>query len=318
MAPMVRFGLKSQNGIMGEELLNLYLNAAAKDIGFIISQALPVCEKGENLGRPCAYKDSHIEYLSKIADSCHKNKTMFFIQLSYPGFGFYDENSKDINQLSKEDLIKIRDEFVNAALICKKAGADGVEFHGAHTFFLNMMASDCSNKRCDAYGKDMEGRLKLIKEIVHKVKEFSDDDFIISYRMGWTKSLDEDIEVAKALEALGMDMLHISNGIPNDRKLNLPPDFQYNDIVYTALEIKKHVAIPVICVNDIRTIKRGNYLIENNLVDFIAYGKPFLADESFVIKSWDNDEYEPCLKCKTCQWFADGSKCPNQIKLKNQ
>lgn len=316
MAPMVIFGLTSENGVMEPELVDHYLKRADTGIGLMISQALSVSPDEKISGGAGAYSDSHINYLSKIKDACHQNDTRFFAQLAYPGFSYYNDNSKDVNQLTKEDLGKIRDEFINGAKVCKKAGLDGIEMHGAHTFFLNMMASPQSNKREDEYGGDINGRLFLLKEIVAGIKDFSGDDFIVSYRMGWNDNLDLDIKTAKAIEDIGIDMLHVSSGIPGDRNLNIPEDFHYNEVVYTGCQIKKHVNIPVIVVNDIRTINRGKYLLENDLCDFAAYGRPFLADENFMSQSAVDPDYDPCLRCKQCQWFENIDKCPGQIKVK--
>lgn len=94
-----------------------------------------------------------------------------------------------------------------------------------------------------------------------------------------------DIETAKALEKLGIDILHVSSGIPEDRKLKLPDEFEYNDFVYTGIQVKKNVNIPVIVVNDIKTLSRGNKLIEDGDCDFVAYGRPFLSDPNFILYS---------------------------------
>ena len=316
MAPMVIFGLTSENGVMEPELVDHYLKRADTGIGLMISQALSVFPDEKISGGAGAYSDSHTTYLSKIKEACHQNGTRFFAQLAYPGFSYYNDNSKDINQLTKEGLGKIRDEFINAAKVCEKAGLDGIEMHGAHTFFLNMMASPQSNKREDEYGGDINGRLFLLKEIVRGINDFAGDDFIISYRMGWNDDIDLDIKTAGAIEDIGIDMLHVSSGIPGDRKLEIPADFPYNEVVYTGCQVKKHVNIPVIVVNDIRTINRGNHLLENDMCDFTAYGRPFLADENFMNESLINPAYDPCLGCNQCQWFENIDKCPGQIKAK--
>lgn len=52
----------------------------------------------------------------------------------------------------------------------------------------------------------------------------------MSYRIGWGGDLDIDVQTTQALENMGIDMLHVSTGIPEDRKLQLPTDFGYNDI----------------------------------------------------------------------------------------
>ena len=316
MAPMVIFGLTSENGVMEPELVDHYLKRAGTGIGLMISQALSVSSENMISGGAGAYSDSHINYLSKIKEACHENGTRFFAQLAYPGFSYYDTRSKDVNELTKKDIAKIRDEFINGAKVCKNAGLDGIEMHGAHTFFLNMMASPQSNKRGDEYGGDINGRLFLLKEIVDGIKDFAGDDFIISYRMGWNDNIDLDIKTVQAMENIGLDMLHVSSGIPGDRKLEIPADFPYNEVVYTGCQIKKHVNIPVIVVNDIRTMNRGTYLLENDLCDFVAYGRPFLADENFMAESIVDPAYDPCLRCKRCHWFENIDKCPGQIKAK--
>ena len=287
MAPMVHFGYKNKNGNMEEKLLNTYLNYADKGIGLIISQALLVTDKKEIVGDVSnwagIYSNEHIEYLRKISDTYHKYGTKFIAQLNTLNFKFLEKNSNDINKLSKEDLIYLRDCFIKSAKFCQEAGLDGIELHGAHTYFFNMLSSEISNKREDNYGGNLIERLNLVKEIVEAIKSFSKDDFIISYRMGWTENINTDIETAKALEKLGIDILHVSSGIPEDRKLKLPNEFEYNDFVYTGIQVKKNVNIPIIVVNDIKTLSRGNKLIEDGDCDFVAYGRPFLSDPNFII-----------------------------------
>ncbi len=319
MAPMVLFGLSPmEDGIMGEEVLQHYLKRASTGIGLIICQAVSVTSSkmlysgGGGLGGIGVYSDEHIINIQRLADACHKNGSKFFVQLVYPSVGYINQDT--INNLTEADLEEIKNDFVRAAERCKKAGCDGIELHGAHSFFLNMLSSPISNKREDQYGGDIHGRLLLVKKIVEEIKKFTDDDFIISYRMGWNDTLDIDIKTAQTLEAMGIEMLHVSSGIPANRKLEIPSDFQFNDIVYTGSQIKKYVKVPVIAVSDIRTLRRGNILVENNLCDFVAYGKPFLADADFMEKSLENYDYKPCFGCKNCQWFVSGEKCPAQIK----
>ena len=225
-------------------------------------------------------------------------------------------DSKDVNTLTIADLERIRDDFINAAYICFCAGADGVELHGAHGFFLNMMTSAEANRRSDKYGGDLYGRLTLAREIVGGIQKFADDHFILSYRMGWTNSLEEDIAAAQAFEDIGIEMLHVSHGIPQTRNFHLPADYEYSSIVYAGSSIKPHIHIPIITVWGIDTLARGNVLVEHNSCDFVAYGRAFLANPSFVVRSMENMNYRPCLGCKTCRWFTDGRKCPARIMRK--
>lgn len=81
MAPMVRFGLKSQNGVMEPRLIDHYLKRANTGIGLMISQALSVTSKKMIATGAGAYSDSHIKYLSKIKEVCHQNGTKFLHSL---------------------------------------------------------------------------------------------------------------------------------------------------------------------------------------------------------------------------------------------
>lgn len=107
-------------------------------------------------------------------------------------------------------------------------------------------------------------------------------------------------------------MLHVSSGIPRDRTLTLPEGFEYDNVVYAGCQVKKHVGVPVISVSGIRTLRRGNAMIENGCHDLVAYGRPFLADAGFVKKSRVDPDYEPCLRCRRCQWYKKRSFYPNR------
>lgn len=314
MAPMVRFGFECKDGIFGKELMAEYLEAADKNIGLMIGQACSVVP-GENV-RGGIYEEKHIEYLRTVAEACRKGGTRFFAQLAYPGFAFYDTSpaAKKIESLTVKEISGIRDSFIYAASICKKAGLDGIELHGAHSYFLNMMSSPEANRREDFYGGDIFRRLNLVKEITEGIKNFAKDSFIISYRMGWYGNLETDIKTAEVLEKIGIDMLHISKGIPQERILNLPENFEYNEVVYTAAEVKKHVSIPVIAVNSIKTAERGSKLIEAGCCDFAAYGRPFLASPSFAKFSLDDETYKPCFECPRCKWYTSYAECPARLK----
>jgi NADH:flavin oxidoreductases, Old Yellow Enzyme family len=309
MAPMVPFGMPQlPTGAMSDAVLRHYFDRAANGMGLMILQALSVTSKGPHDGGVGVYTDEHMGYLHTIAAACHEQGTKVFAQLAYPSIGHH--NGDSVNLLTAAELAKITGEFVHAALRCKEAGCDGVELHGAHGFFLNMFASPLANQRTDGYGGGLEERLRLAGDIINGIRPFLNDHFILSYRMGWNDDLDMDIQTARSLEALGVELLHVSSGIPANRYMVVTNDFPYNSIVFTGTEIKKHVKVPVTVVNDIRTLSRGNALLENGLCDFVAYGKPFLADPLFYANSLLNHDHQPCFRCKTCRWFTNGDSCP--------
>jgi 2,4-dienoyl-CoA reductase-like NADH-dependent reductase (Old Yellow Enzyme family) len=310
MAPMVPFGWPQKDGVMADEVVQHYLRHANVQIGLLISQALLVTPEFNEDDRAGVYAPEHITNLRRITDECHHNGTRFMVQLHYNGFEQTQESIKFLNEYPTQKLQALRDCYIRSARLCKQAGCDGVELHGAHGFFLNLLASPACNHRADAYGGGLQGRLRLIREIAEGIRAFAGDDFIISYRMGWNDTLKTDVETAQALQQMGIEMLHISHGAPYRRTAMLPRGFEYNACIYAGSVIKKEVDVPVMVVNDIRTLRRAGDILEKGYADFTAFGKPFLADAKFLEKSLRDADYESCIRCHFCQWFVNGDLCP--------
>jgi 2,4-dienoyl-CoA reductase-like NADH-dependent reductase (Old Yellow Enzyme family) len=315
MAPMYPFGWLGEAGKMPEKTVDHYLKRADAGIGLLILHALHVLPEASDDGtRSAIYSDEHIPALARIANACHSGKTgtKLFVQLAHSQGGGADI-AECYNTMAAEGLAKIRDAFITAALRCEKAGCDGVELHGAHSYWLNTAASRDANRRTDAFGGELPGRLHLARDVIDGIRSNAGKRFIIAYRMGWNRDLQSDRETARALESIGVDMLHVSSGIPEGRALPLPEGFGYNEVVYTGCEVKKAVNIPVIVVNDIRSLRRGEALLEEGQCDFVAYGKPFLADALFAQRGLADPDYQPCLSCGDCAWGTDGDLCPALI-----
>ena len=160
-----------------------------------------------------------------------------------------------------DDIKRVQESFLLAALRSEKAGFPGIELHGAHGYLIDQFMSPIVNHRTDKYGGNIENRMRFGLEIVEMIKAEVGKNFIIGYRMGGNEpTLEEGIAIAKALEDKGVDLLHVSAGIQGETVPKVPKEFCYNWIVYCGTEIKKAVEIPVIVVNGIKTpIKHQSY-----------------------------------------------------------
>ncbi len=328
IAPMCPFGIEAgEDESLGEGILEYYKRRLETKPGLLITQAFKVKEDKSVLRGFGITSKRQLEDIRKLADLAHENGVKIITQLAYPSDGHHRHDTIDFWR--KDELKEIEDSFVKAAYNAKEAGCDGIELHGANMFFLNLFSSPITNHRIDEFGGDVNGRLHLARNIISRIKEFADENFIIGYRMGWNQDLETDIETAKALEEAGIDLFHISYGIREaDRYMPKeypsfvsypgttrekqigPEDFDYNDVVYTGSRIKEHLNIPVILVDEIWTFERGEKLLEDNAGDFIAYGRPFLADDKFIVRSKEDPSFNGCFKCKDCAWFYDLYKCP--------
>lgn len=325
LPPMVCFGWTDDKGFVSDRHVKHYEAIAESGTGLIILEATCINQNGRlsdtQLG---IWSDEHIEGLSRIAAACHKHGAVILIQIHHAGFmtpktvaepslAPSDMVTEKFNAraLTVSEIKALQQDFIKAATRAEKAGFDGIELHGAHSYLINQFMSPVVNKRTDEYGGDLSGRSKFALEVLKGIKEVVNKDFIIDYRMGGNEPLlEEGIQVAKVLENAGVDILNISSGIKSDKTPEAPEGFPYHWIVYNGTEIKKHVNIPVIVVFNIRTPEKAAYLVDNGMTDFVAIGKGQLADHNWTKHAMENEDIVTCLKCPKCFWNIDGEKCP--------
>ena len=327
LPPIVRFGWTDEKGFVTDKHIKHYYQIAKGGAGLIIIEALAIAKDGKSgetqLG---IWSDDHIDGIGKIAEACHRYGSIVIAQIQHAGLktpisvsktalspsSFKKNGRLAAKALNIEGIKKIQEQFVDASIRARKAGLDGIEFHGAHGYLIDQFLSPITNRRNDSYGGNLAGRATFVRQMIKKVKtSIESDNFIIGYRMGGNEpTLDEGRKIAKILENSGVDLLHVSSGIEDDTIPKPPPDFDYSWIVYCGIEIKKQVQIPVVVVNRIKTPEQAKYLIENDLADFIAVGRGQLCDNDWANKAKNNLKVITCLECAECFWFDEIKKCP--------
>ncbi len=327
LPPMVCFGYSEKDNFVSKENIKHYEGIAKSGTGLIIVEATAVSKDGRLSSNQLGiWDDKYIDGLSKIANVCHENGAKVFLQIHHAGLrspkdvtedivssSDYSDERSSARALTREEIKKIEKDFIEGGIRAEKAGFDGIEIHGAHSYLLTQFFSEKVNKRKDEYGGSFDNRLRIARNIFDGIKEKVSDKFIIGIRMGTNEnSLKSSIEMGKEFEKIGMDYLHVSTGFDNAPiDAELPKDFPCNWIVYGGTKIKEKVKIPVIGVNGIKKPEEGEYLIENNLLDFVAIGRAQLADNNFTSHIKEGSIIK-CLECKPCRWFTKANNCPKR------
>ena len=314
------------DGMVTERHLAHYRRRAEGGAGLIIVEATAVQSEGRLRNSQLGiWSDDHIAGLGRICEACHRENAAVLIQIHHAGIKSHPEITSDptgpsdyidgdrsIRAMSTAEITATRDAFIQAALRAHQAGFDGVELHGAHGFLLSQFASTVTNRRTDRYGGDLPGRMALVEEIIAGIRNTVDDDgFIIDCRMGCNEpSMEHGIEIAKRLEAAGVDLLHVSSGFGGAEEPVPPGDFPGHWILWGGTEIKKRVSIPVVVVYGIRTHDQAAWLLDGQ-ADFVALCKGLLVDPDWPKKALTNEPIITCVECKpSCKWFEDGTTCP--------
>jgi 2,4-dienoyl-CoA reductase-like NADH-dependent reductase (Old Yellow Enzyme family) len=331
LPPMVCFTFAGDNGHVSEKNIQHYRAIAKGGTGLIIIEATCIHENGRLAKDQLAiWSDEFIDGLGAIARACHEYGAKVLIQLHHAGLrtaksihedtvtsSDYHSETVSARAMTWDEIQKIKEDFIHAAVRAKKAGFDGVELHGAHSYLMTQFFSTKVNKRTDEYGGNLENRMRLAIEILNGIRNEIHAPFIVGIRMGCNEDgLTNSIEMARRFEAAGMDFLHVSTGFDNTPiEESVPEGFVGNWIVYGATKLREHVKIPVIAVNSIKTREEAEFLIERHLVDFVAMGRAQLADYNFVNHIRNQKDIIKCLGCKPCRWFSNGENCTARVRL---
>lgn len=98
------------------------------------------------------------------------------------------------------------------------AGFEIAEIHGAHGYLINSFLSPLSNRRTDAYGGALAGRMRFALDVTDAVRKVWPEDKPLFFRVsavdgvdgGW--QLEDSVELARALKARGVDVIDCSSG----------------------------------------------------------------------------------------------------------
>lgn len=300
--PMADFGATDTDGLVNSRHLKRYTEFAAGGAGLIITEACTVCQVHEERNTIGVFDDSCITGMAQLAKVIKQNNTVALVQLLNAGINYLPYRS--IEEIPSDVFYKYKQEFIDAAIRCKKAGFDGVELHAAHGFYLNQVIE--TSERTDGYGGTFNCRVRLLSELIQEIRQQCGSDFIIAVRFG-NHSTDELIATGKIIEAAGGDILDISSGMGAYQK---PEDFPFDSKIFAASCVKKEVSLPVICVGNIDGGEVAEQVLQDGYADLIAVGRGHLCDPAWGNKVLHGKEPIKCLHCRNCMWYIDGEKCP--------
>ncbi|MBR3126370.1 MAG: SDR family NAD(P)-dependent oxidoreductase [Mogibacterium sp.] len=220
-----------------------------------------------------------------------------------------------MHAMSKREIHKLQQDFIDAAERCKKAGVDIVELHGAHGYLIQQFLSPYTNHRKDEYGGSFENRMRFLEEIVKGIKKRCGKDYPLMVRLtvdemmervgkpGEGYGLETGKKIAKRLEELGVDAINVSSANYDTYNCWLEPTtYEPGWRKYLAKAIKETVNIPVIAANVIRTPEQAEKQLEEGYQDFVASARTFICDPHWPEKAQSGhpEDIQRCIGCLNC------------------
>jgi 2,4-dienoyl-CoA reductase-like NADH-dependent reductase (Old Yellow Enzyme family) len=123
-----------------------------------------------------------------------------------------------IDPMSHDDIEQVTREFVSAACLAREAGFDAVELHLGHGYLLSQFLSPSTNQRRDAYGGVLAHRARFPLAVVERVRAALPPGMPVLAKVNLRDGhrggleLDESVQIARWLQARGVDALVLSGG----------------------------------------------------------------------------------------------------------
>ena len=267
------------------------------------------------------YDDRFIETHTRLADLVHRYDSKIFVQIAAFGGKGGDAAPSAIEspnylglprELTIKEIEQIIQDFARAAVRARKAGYDGVELHGGHTYLVGAFVSPHTNRRQDEYGGDFERRMRFPVEIVRAIKREVGNDFPVGYKFSAWEELDGGVEpelavrIAQRMVREGVCYLHVSStsatlGLPS-RYPSLPTMYDPRQtLLPLAKKVKEAVKdVPVIAAGAIGEPDEVEAIISRGDCDLVALGRALLADPHWARKARLGQQVRPCIRCNVC------------------
>jgi 2,4-dienoyl-CoA reductase-like NADH-dependent reductase (Old Yellow Enzyme family) len=318
VAPMCQYSVT--DGFVGDYHLVHLGRFALGGFGLVIVEATGVTADGRiSHGDVGLWSDEQIPGLARIADLLHAEGAAAGIQLAHAGAKastrrpwdgggpVTEENARpgeppwptvsasDVpafpdgpapHPLTVAELDDVREAFVAATRRALTAGFDVVELHAAHGYLMHQFLSPLSNRRTDAYGGSLEGRMRFPLEVVEAVRAVWPDDKPLFVRVSAVDgsrqgiTIEDTVVFARELRARGVDVVDASGGgIGGGWEHPLGYGYQ----VPFASRIRAEADIATMAVGLIVDARQAEAIVAGGQADLVALAREAQDDPNFAV-----------------------------------
>ena len=181
-----------------------------------------------------------------------------------------------------DDIARVRQNFVDAAVRAREVGFEWLELHFAHGYLAQSFFSAHSNQRDDIYGGSVENRSRFLLETLKAVRAVWPEHLPLTIRFGVLEfdgrdeqTLLESIGLVRQFKEAGMDMLSVSMGftIP-DVSIPWGPAFMGP----IAERVRREAGVPVSSAWGFGTPAIAERVVKEEQLDVVMVGKAHLAN----------------------------------------
>jgi anthraniloyl-CoA monooxygenase len=200
----------------------------------------------------------------------------------------YFPDSQVPREITPAEMAAVKHDFVLATERAARAGFDMLELHCAHGYLLASFISPLTNRRTDAYGGELENRLRFPLEVFRAMRESWPRERPMSVRISATDweaggiTGDDAVAIAKAFAVEGVDLIDVSTG---QTTINARPVYGRMYQTQFADQIRNEAKIATMAVGNITTADQINTIVAAGRADLVALARPHLVDPGFALRA---------------------------------
>lgn len=318
----------SPEGEVTQEMLDYVAWQAKTGVGYLTIGNTPVVHT-DSSAWVCELnvtQDRCIHGLEMMARTARENGAEMSVELAHAGRGSNSTPGNPalapsdvplnggplgyIKPMNEEDMAYVRQQFVDCAVRCRKAGLKIIMIHCAHNNLLAQFLSPASNHRTDDYGGSLENRMRFPLSVLKAVRE-AIPDMVIECRCSAQEDTPDGLQLEESLQFMEraqeyVDIIHVSRGnifFNYGSTYTIPTYFKGRQLnVAFAAEAKKRLHVPVAVVGNITSLREAEEIIGSGKADIVVMAKAYMADENLIHKSirGQAEDVRPCTRCDWC------------------
>lgn len=319
--PPIKTAFGTPKGNVTDRHLTYYGQIARKGPALLILEPVAVTADGkEHPKQLCIHLPESVEELRKIVDVIHREDRLACLHLNHAGAAANPKASGSLPKapssvtcpvsgqtaepLTEKEIGAIVAGYRAAAEKAVTAGFDMIEIQGGHGYLVSQFLNGKINKRTDRYGKN---RLLFAEEVFSAVKAGA-PGLDIMLRISGSEMSPEfgigqpDLEpVFRLAENHGACAVHVGMGSAcfsppwYFHHSSLPEKPQTDALAWVRTKTK----LPVIAAGRMGRADRVQTVLDENLADMIALGRPLISDPD-LIEKWKAEKFEEIRHCGYC------------------
>ena len=335
------YALSDLDGFISQQSIDLMRRLAENEVGLIVTGYAYVLKNGQSFPDMNGIQDDdHIPGYQEMTRAVHDAGGRVVMQIAHCGSasetvaktgGDYmavslvdhlPDYGREPRVMTDADIEAVIAAFGQAAGRVQEAGFDGVQIHGAHGYLVSQFLSPLTNRRQDKWGGSLENRMRFVIEVFRSVKNRVDDDFPIMIKLGCKDyqksddgfSIEEGVQVAKALEREGVCLIEISHcsqdaSFRKKNLLGITSEEKEACFLPEARIVRQATSVPLSIVGGLRSPAVMEDVIGSGAADMISICRPLIREPD-LIKRWQAGDRRPadCISCGKCFDVDDTGK----------